>query len=117
VPASESTGPSQLNDAVVALASSRQGSASSPATGGDLPGNAVSSPGSLGGSGGGSGSSGGSGGGSTTDPIQSVGAPAPPDVPFPGGGGSTGQTVDDTSGTLSNVLDGVDQTLNGLLGR
>jgi hypothetical protein len=118
VPASSQTTPTKLNRAVVALAakqtsaqavSGRSGRASAP----DIS----SAGGGSGGSGGSTGTSGGgSGGGSSTGSAPTISSP---DVTLPGSGGNgdAGQTIDSLNDSVNNVVGGVDNTLNGLLGQ
>jgi|SRR5215218_521955 len=123
VPASSPTVPTKLDRAVVAIAN-RQSSAAVPTDEGRSTGDA-SSPtivGTGGGTAGGGGTTGTSGGGSggasgTTELSPTITAPSTPDVSLPGTDTSTGDTVDSVNDTLNNVVGGVDNTLNGLLGQ
>ena len=118
VPASAQTGPQNLNKTVVAL-SPKAGSTSprgnNSGTGGS-PG--LRSGTGIGGTGGGTGSSVGSGGsggsGSTGSPTGST--PSIPSVNLPGSGSGTNSPNDQINGAVNNVVGGVNQTLNGLLG-
>ena len=66
----------------------------------------------------GGGGSGGSGGSSGTG-VPSIYTPSAPQVQLPGsgGGGATGGAADTVNGTVNNVVVGVNNTLNGLLGK
>jgi hypothetical protein len=117
VPAAAQTGPSKLNRAVVALASKQTGSTNSTSTG-----NGGGSGGSTGGSNGtstGSGGSGGSNSGSSGTSVPTIDTPSAPNLSLPGtgSGGAAGGAADTVNGTVNNVLGGVDNTLNGLLGQ
>ncbi len=123
VPASAQTAtPSKLNHAVVALASKQQGSSlGSPSSTGDGSGgggggSTLGSDGTTGSSGGGSTGSGGGTSGTQIPTISTPSAPTVPDVQLPGGGSTSG-TTDAVNGTVDNVVGGVNDTLNGLLGR
>jgi hypothetical protein len=121
VPASAQTGSRNLNKTVAALNPKPSPSSQSTGTsggGGDSGGNSLpSGGGSVGGGGsGGSSGSGGSGGGSGSTPLPTITAPSAPGVPLPGGG-STSDTTDQIDGAVNNLLGGVDQTVNGLLGQ
>jgi len=117
-------GPAKLNRAVVALASSQtSGGAQTTAAGGSSTGGG-SNLGTSGGSGGGTaGTLGASGGGSgdgsgTNGPAPTISSPSTPNVTIPGtGGGGTGDTVDSVNSSVDDVVGGVNNTLNGLLGR
>jgi hypothetical protein len=115
VPASAQTGPSKLNQAVVALASKQSGSPSSPSSTDGTGTGGGGSTGTTGGSGGGSGGSGGSGGGTSTQ-VPTISTPSAPSVPLPGGG-STSDTANAVGGAVNNVLGGVNNTVNGVLGK
>jgi hypothetical protein len=124
VPASSPTAPVKLNRAVAALGNRQTSDA--PATGSvERSTGAASTPtiaGTRGGSGSGGGTDttgGGTGGGSGTAPAPTITAPSTPDVSLPGtgSGGATGDTVDTLNDTANNVLGGVSNTVNGLLGQ
>jgi hypothetical protein len=121
------TSPIKLNRAVAAVASRQEtNDASVPAGSNEGGGTTIVGDNVTGGgttNGGGSGGSGGSGG--TTDSTGSSGSTggststvSAPDVDLPStdGGGTTGQ-VDNTVNTVDGVLDGVSNTVNGLLGQ
>ena len=116
VPASAQTAPNKLNRAVVALASKQTGSGGPSRTSSHDGGG--SSGGSTGTDTSGGGSTG-SGTGSSGSQSPVVDTPSAPDVNLPTGG-STGDTVNNTTNavnnTVNNALGGVNNTLNGLLG-
>jgi hypothetical protein len=123
VPVSAQTGPKGLNDAVAALTkpSATQGSSGD---GSDGSGGNTGTGTTRGGSGGTSdttgtnGTSGGSGGtgGNTGVSLPTISTPTT-SVPLPGTGGSTGDTTNQIDSTVNNVLGGVGNTVNGLLGK
>ena len=121
VPASAQTGPRNLNKTVVALSPK-----ATPGNQGSHAGNGIgnggspsirSSPVPSGTGTGTSGSSGGSGGsgGNSGISVPTVSTPSSPSVGLPGGG-SSGDTSNQINDTVNNVIGGVNQTLNGLLG-
>jgi hypothetical protein len=116
VPASAQTS-TNLNHAVVALASKPGGTrSSSPSTGSGGSNRTGSLGGSgLGSTGGGAGSGGSGGSGS---PPLTLGGSGGPTVTLPGGSGtdptSPSGTVNDT---VNNLLGGANNTVNGLLGK
>jgi hypothetical protein len=61
------------------------------------------------------GSGGGAGGGSGTSEAPVAGTPAPPDIPLPGGG-STNDTANQVNNGVSDLINGVQNTVGGLLG-
>jgi hypothetical protein len=122
IPASQPTA-TTLNNAVVALASKSQLQAPSSA-GGSRTTNVPAAPtgaGTVSGTGTGTGNSGG-GTDSSGGPITT---PSTPGIHLPGGGGSgsgggSGPGQDQVNGTVNGINDalgGIDNTLNGLLGR
>jgi hypothetical protein len=115
VPASAPTGPTKLNRAVVALAAT-QTSAQSAVPRGVGGSSSPSISGTGGGSGGSTGTTtGSSGGGSTAGSSPTISTPSAPSVTLPGSGsgGTAGQTID----TVNDVIGGVNNTVNGLLGK
>jgi hypothetical protein len=125
VPAAAQANPNKLNHAVVALANRppRSATAASDGRGAEVqataPGNGVSVQGN------GSGSSGGTVSPSA-DIAPTAGPPAAPVQNLPsgdggsGGSGVTGTTnnaVNNVNNVVDSLLGGVNQTLNGLLGR
>jgi hypothetical protein len=117
VPASAQTGPTKLNRAVVALASRQTASTGSGGSGNATDGSTGGSTGTTGSSGT-SGTTGSSGGGSSTQ-APAIRAPTVPQVSLPGSGtgGAVSGATDALHGTLDNVVGGVNNTLNGLLGK
>jgi hypothetical protein len=124
VPVSAQTGPKGLNDAVAAL--TKRPSATQGSSGGDSSGGSGGNTGTgttRGGSGGTgdttgtNGTSGGSTGtgGNTGVSLPTISTPTTPSVPLPGG--STGDTTNQIDSTVNNVLGGVGNTVNGLLGK
>jgi hypothetical protein len=106
--------PNKLNQAVKGLAAPE---ASRAAAVGDAP------TGTEGGSGGGAGGgsnlgSGGSvvsGQGTGGKESPTISSPPAPDIPLPGGS-SAGETANQINSSVTNLLDGVNSTVNGLLG-
>jgi hypothetical protein len=119
VPASAQTGPSKLNQAVVALANKQTG-ASGSASSGNSDGGGTSGGSTGTSTGSGSGSSGSSGSGSSGTQVPTINAPSAPNVSLPGSGSGSDPVNDTTNavnGAVDNVLGGVNNTVNGLLGR
>jgi hypothetical protein len=106
VPAAAQTGPTKLNRAVVALASRQTGPNGSAPTRNGGGGSAGGSTGT--GTGASNGSSGSSNSGSNGTQIPNIDTPTTPDVSLPDTSGA--------SGAVNNVLGGVNNTVNGLLG-
>ena len=117
VPASAQTGPSKLNRALVALASSRSRGTgqSNGGSGGNLGGGTNGTGTGTGTSSGGStgGGSGSSGSGSSLLQTPTISTPSAPSVSLPGSSSGTGDTI---GGAVNNVLGGVGNTVNGVLG-
>jgi hypothetical protein len=106
--------PYKLNRAVKALA------AHDTTTTAALGSSAEAPVGSGVGAGGGSttgvgGSGGGAGGGSGSSDAPAVSNPSAPDIPLPGGG-SSNDTANQVNNGVSNLINGVQDTVNGLLG-
>jgi hypothetical protein len=121
VPASAQTGPQNLNKTVVALSPKSAPTSRNNNSGtGGVPGlrNGTIGTGTGGGPstslGSGSGGSGGSG--SSGSPTPTVSTPSVPSVSIPGSGSGTNNLNDQINGAVNNVLGGVNQTVNGLLG-
>jgi len=122
------TSPVKLNRAVAELASRAEANDASVPAGSNGGGGTTIVGDNV--TGGGTTTGGGSGGtGGTTDSTGSTGSTgssggstptvSAPDVDLPttDGGGTAGQTVDNTVNTVGGVLDGVSNTVNGLLGQ
>jgi hypothetical protein len=125
VPASAQSGPNKLNHAVVALANRQKSSTSSAPTGGggSAGGGSGNSTPDTSGTGTGTGSSTGSSSGSTGSSgggpsIPTINTPTVPNIDLSGGGSTGGATdgVTNVNDTVNNVIGGVDNTVNGLLG-
>lgn len=111
VPPSARTAPRGLNHAVVALASKQNGSGGpAPADNGVGGSNTTTL---YTGTGGGSA---GSAGGTTGTSTPTISTPSAPSVSLPAGG-STGGATDTVNDTVNNVVGGVGDTVNGLLGK
>ncbi|MGE5857352.1 MAG: hypothetical protein ACM31K_02560 [Solirubrobacterales bacterium] len=114
VPPSARTAPRGLNHAVVALASKQNGSGGpAPADNGVGGSNTTTL---YTGTGGGSAGSAGSAGGTTGTSTPTISTPSAPSVSLPAGG-STGGATDTVNDTVNNVVGGVGDTVNGLLGK
>ena len=114
VPPSARTAPRGLNHAVVALASKQNGSGGpAPADNGVGGSNTTML---YTGTGGGSAGSAGSAGGTTGTSTPTISTPSAPSVSLPAGG-STGGATDTVNDTVNNVVGGVGDTVNGLLGK
>ena len=105
--------PYKLNRAVKALAAHDTTTIAALGSSADAP--VGSGVGAGGGSTTGVGGSGGSGGGGGGSDSPTVSAPAAPDIPLPGGG-STTDTASQLNNGVSNLIDGVNDTVDGLLG-
>lgn len=114
VPPSARTAPRGLNHAVVALASKQNGSGG-PAPADNRVGGSNTTT-LYTGTGGGSAGSAGSAGGTTGTSTPTISTPSAPSVSLPAGG-STGGATDTVNDTVNNVVGGVGDTVNGLLGK
>ncbi|HMA26921.1 MAG TPA: hypothetical protein VKO62_04745 [Solirubrobacterales bacterium] len=111
VPPSARTAPRSLTHAVATLASKQNGSGG-PAPADNRVGGSNTTTLYTGTGGGSAGSAGGTTGTST----PTISTPSAPSVSLPAGG-STGGATDTVNDTVNNVVGGVGDTVNGLLGK
>lgn len=121
VPASAQTSPSKLNLALVAQANRQIGSNGSASIrrvrgvgGGGGGSTGTTGTGAAGGTGGGSAGSG-SGSGSGSRPVVDT-STSPPQVNLPGTGGATDGVTNGVNSTVNGLLGRVDDSVKGLLG-